>query len=145
MQGPQAASCDRDNTLLQWNASQKTGAWGKASRDCRGDNSHHSHIIIGAIIAKHGDVPAANLEDKKGKGIQCHGCEGETSLPFLLPLALDVICTCVPYICHTLSHCTSQALPSIDSTLYLVLPPTTPSSLTLNTRTCTRPFSPCRR
>ncbi len=43
-----------------------------------------THIIIGATIAEHGNVPAATLEDEKGQGIKCHGCEGPTSLALVI-------------------------------------------------------------
>jgi len=32
-------------------------------------------IIIGAVGTKHGNAPAAELQDKKGHGIECHSWE----------------------------------------------------------------------
>jgi hypothetical protein len=31
-----------------------------------------THIIIGAVSTKHGDAPAAELQDEKGHGVECH-------------------------------------------------------------------------
>jgi hypothetical protein len=34
-----------------------------------------THIIIGAVGTKHGDAPAAELQDEKGHGVECHSWE----------------------------------------------------------------------
>ena len=61
LQGSQVAPCDRDETLLA------------AVRLEDGTCVVITHIVIGAVVAGHGDAPAAKLQDEKGQGIEWHG------------------------------------------------------------------------
>lgn len=45
-------------------------------------------IIVGAVVAKHGDTPAAKLENEKGQRIECHGREISWRVVAVSPFAL---------------------------------------------------------
>jgi len=58
--------------ILCWQRCDKTFSFGKSYW---GLPVGTTHIIIGAVSAIHGDIPAAKLEEEKGQGIECHGWE----------------------------------------------------------------------
>ena len=97
MQGPQAASCDRNDTLLLPGRKRYNPGKGILGTTC---------LIICATVAEDGDASAAKFEDEKGQGVECHGIGKVTDVlaffspaAFILslnytatPLASDLLC-----------------------------------------------------
>jgi hypothetical protein len=86
LQGSQVAPGDRDETLFSAVTSED---------DLQGKRQRapvvRTHIIIGAVVAKHGDTPAVKLYNENGQGVECHGWEKTESLPFALDYPYSII------------------------------------------------------